>query len=472
MMFLVYNPDDFVKDLQYLSGIHSEHLLSFIKNKFSKNANNMEPKKVDLTKLYIGNQSNIYSNNVNYNVDIMQNEFKYLRQRKNELSKLEKYLNLNKQALLWTFIKEQKISFKALHCSEYYIDTDNFGIVETVIIKVGSFYDEMGTLQYKFLAFKNGKIYSKIALNWLMLGEVEKSEAGFDVITRKIIVENWLYDESNPDKFTYKILPFNLISFDNIIIPYHSDLIDLENMLSAGYSYGEMTILISFLKKFLVSSNMNEGDFVKFAEKFGINFSLGLISKESDVKFLDTGTVDNQLNYQLFMSVILYFRANADGVDRYAIFPDVKIESGISRELQMKNIEQIRNMNIPIWENFEYENFEVISSIKNEGGSQAFQVPSSVEYQKNITSSETENLERQIKEYDLNQKKYQDRVITKVELIMRSENITEEEAMKKVKSEQQNRTDDNPDEVDKMLKEIETQKLKEETDKENIDVVE
>lgn len=441
MMFLNQdlNPDNFIKDLDYLSGIHSKHLSEFIKKKFSKNANNMEPKKVDLTKLYIGNQSNIYSNEVNYGVDIASEEFSYLRQKKNEQSKLEKYLNLNKQALLWTYVRKNKLMFKALHCSEYYIDTDNFGELESVIIKTGSYYDELGVLQYKFLGYKDGKIYSKTAISWLFLGEMEKGDDGIEKLTNKIKIENWFFDNTNPDEFTYQILPFNLISYDNIITPARSDLIDLENMLSGGYSYGEMTILISFLKKFLVTSGMSQASFEEFAAKFGINFSLGLIPNESDVKFLDTGTVDNQLNYQLFMSVILYFRANADGVDRYAIFPDVKVESGISRELQMKNIEQIRNMNIPIWENFEHKNFELIASIKNKGGSQAFQVPTSVTYQKNITSSEAENLERQIKEYDLNQKKYIDGVITKVELIMRSEKISEEDAEKKINEVQKER---------------------------------
>jgi hypothetical protein len=128
MMFLnsELNPDNFIKDLDYLSGIHSKHLSEFIQKKFSKNANNMEPKKVDLAKLYIGNQSNIYSNEVDYGVDIASEIFSYLRLKKNEQSKLEKYLNLNKQALLWTYVRRNKLRFKALHCSEYYIDTDNF----------------------------------------------------------------------------------------------------------------------------------------------------------------------------------------------------------------------------------------------------------------------------------------------------------------------------------------------------------
>ena len=119
-MWLVYDPAKFEKDLRYLTGTHKRDILAFIQTKFAKNAKSIEVKKLDLSKLYINNQSNIYSNKVEY--DLSFDDYPYLENRKWELFKLEKYKNFNKQALLWTYIdKYGNIGFKALHASEFLI---------------------------------------------------------------------------------------------------------------------------------------------------------------------------------------------------------------------------------------------------------------------------------------------------------------------------------------------------------------
>ena len=125
-MYLVYDPTKFEKDLRYLMGTHKSDIKTFIATKFKKNADSIEIKKLDLSKLYVNNQSNIYSNNVEY--DLSFEDFPYLENRKWELFKLEKYKNLNKQALLWTYLDRfGNIGFKALHASEFLISRDAYG---------------------------------------------------------------------------------------------------------------------------------------------------------------------------------------------------------------------------------------------------------------------------------------------------------------------------------------------------------
>lgn len=435
-MFLVYDPSKFEKDLRYLMGAHKTDIKTFIATKFKKNADSIEIKKLDLTKLYVNNQSNVYSNQVEYDLDF--EDFPYLKNRKWELFKLEKYKNLNKQALLWTYLDRfGNIGFKALHASEFLISRDSYGQLDSVVIKVGSYYDNIGQIHYIFYGFKDGFIHRKEATSWATLGEIDEKGK----ITDLIEINNWeLLNAKIPDvelnlQKDYDVLPFNLVSEDNIIEPEFSDLIDIENMTAAAYGYAEMTIIISFLKKAMFMGSINAGDFKDFAEKFGINFDIAKFPANTDMKVLDMGTVQNQLDYQTFNNNFLYFRANADGVDRYAIFPDLKVESGISREIQMKNIEQIRNVNIVTWERFEFDNWQVITSL-------GFQAPEKVKYQEGITSSLIEKVEKDMKLLEMFEKQFNLGIITKKELIANVLGITIEQANDKILEIQKERMDD------------------------------
>jgi len=436
-MWLVYDPTMFEKDLRYLTGTHKRDILAFIQTKFAKNAKSIEVKKLDLSKLYINNQSNIYSNKVEY--DLSFDDYPYLENRKWELFKLEKYKNFNKQALLWTYIdKYGNIGFKALHASEFLISRNDYGELESVIIKVGSYYDKAGQFHYVFYGFQDGYIHKKEATSWAMLGELDKDNK----LTDELSVEKWeLLNSKVPEIETglltkdYDVLPFNLISEDNVIEPELSDLVDIENMTAAAYGYAEMTIIISFLKKAMFMGNIDEGQFKNFSEKFGINFDVARFPNNTSMSVLDMGTVQNQLDYQTFNNNFLYFRANADGVDRYAIFPDLKVESGISREIQTKNIEQIRNTNIIAWKRFEFDNWQLIKALK-------FTAPTLVKYQEGITSSAIEKIESDIKLLDMYEKQAMLGIITKPELISKVLNITVEQAKDKIKELQKERMQD------------------------------
>lgn len=432
-MYLIYDPTKFEKDLRYLMGTHKSDIKTFIAAKFKKNKDSIEIKKLDLSKLYVNNQSNIYSNNVEY--DLSFEDFPYLENRKWELFKLEKYKNLNKQALLWTYLDRfGNIGFKALHASEFLISRDSYGQVDSVIIKVGSHYDDIGQIHYIFFGFKNGFIHKKEATSWSTLGELDEKGKQTDLL----LIENWqLLNTKIPEIYSkdYETLPFNLVSEDNVIEPELSDLVDIENMTAAAYGYAEMTIIISFLKKAMFMGSINAGEFKDFADKFGINFDVAKFPTNTDMKVLDMGGVQNQLDYQTFNNNFLYFRANADGVDRYAIFPDLKVESGISREIQMKNIEQIRNVNIVTWKRFEFENWQTIKSL-------GFTAPEKVKYQEGITSSIIEKIEKDIKLFDYYEKQYISNIISKAEFTSNVLGITIEQAEEKILKLQKERMND------------------------------
>jgi len=450
-MFLSYDPDNFLIDFRYLIGNHSSDLIAFTKTKFKNNADNIEIKKTDLSKLYINNQSNIYSNEVWYD-----KQFDWLDQKKNEQATLEKYANQNGMALLWSFIENEIPVFKALHSSEFFIENDYLGKLKSVIVKAGSFYDEVGNLQSLFLTYDltTKRIYKAISQSWSMLPKYknEKNE------TKEIKIELWdLYNEEFDGAKEFDVLPFTLFTKDGVIQPYTSDLIAIENMMTASLGYAEMTILISFLKKVFLTSNLNDADFDDFADKFGINFKMAKLPTGSEINFLDTGSVTNQLDYQTFFNNFLYLKANADGVDRYAVFPDLKVESGVSRAIQMKNIEQIRNSNIVLWKKFEQNNFKVLQNLR-------VQTPSQVFYQKNIIMSEMDVVDIEIKKYDLLERKYQGGVITKVELIMRSEDMSEQDAIHRITKAQKEREESEEIENNEMTNDVQDENENNNTD--------
>jgi hypothetical protein len=113
----------------------------------------------------------------------------------------------------------------------------------------------------------------------------------------------------------------------------------------------------------------------------------------------------------------------------------LKVESGVSREIQTKNIEQIRNTSIIAWKRFEFDNWQLIKALK-------FTAPSMVKYQEGITSSVIEKIESDIKLLDMYEKQAMLGIITKPELISKVLNITVEQAKDKIKELQKERMQD------------------------------
>ena len=404
MFFLNYNPNEFDNDLRYLKGTHTDLLYADLSVKFKNNISKMGVKNVGLTETYTTNQSNIYSKKVKYDV-----ELDYLEQRKNELAMLEKYGNCNLQALFWTYIKDGKLKSRALHASEFYFETDEYGNLKKVIVKSGSFFDSMGIKQNQFIAYDNETkmIYKKIATDWQFLTVVTED----NIRTNELKIDSWgLYDIDNPEESTFEVLPFTLFSKKYVIKPELSPITLLENDFSAGFAYGDYTAKIAFLMKIMLKSNMNDGKFKDFADSFGFNSQIAKIDKDDDVHFLVPNTITNQIDYITLATNILVFRAACDGVDKNAILNDTKVESGYSRRLQMQNIESVRESNIIYWIDFERRNWEVISEL-------GFEVPSEVIYEQFNLLDKVEEADYKQKTFDLYEKMYQTGAISKSEFI-------------------------------------------------------
>lgn len=404
MFFLNYNPDEFADDLKYLNGTHTDLLYADLSVKFKNNIKKMGVKNIGLTETYITNQSNIYSKEVKYDV-----ELDYLEQRRNEIALLEKYGNCNLQALFWTYIKDGKLKSRALHASEFYFETDEYGNLRKVIVKSGSRYDNAGIKQNLYIAYDNEtkRIYKKVAIDWQQLTFVNDE----NIRTNELKIDTWeLYDINNPEESTFEVLPFTLFSKKYVIKPELSPIPMLENDFSGGFAYGDYTAKIAFLMKIMLKSNMNDGRFEEFAESFGFNSQIAKIDKDDDVNFLVPNSITNQVDYITLATNILVFRAACDGVDKNAILNDTKVESGYSRRLQMQNIESVRNSNIIYWKDFERRNWEVISAL-------GFDVPSEVIYEQFNLLDKVEEADYKQKTFDLYEKMYQTGAISKSEFI-------------------------------------------------------
>jgi len=392
MSVLAYNPADYDKDLRYLIGEHYDDVVAYKKWRFPENAFVLEIMMQNVTKGYIENMSNIYPAGVVYSGIDADKYRKMLRRKQKAMKEMERFYNLQKMALLWTYLVNDELYFMALDGSNYYIDYDAVGDVEAVIVRTGRFLDDQGETKYHFKLWRDGTVYHTIADDWTYIS----SDAG-----------GWKQDEDNP---SYDVLPFTLIKDRFIVQPAHSTLIGLENEIMAGIAFMIFAIYLSMLKKFYVASDGDGPAIQKMIKSMGIGTQALHFGKQGDTAgILDTGGTENHVNYYDIQQRILMQRAQIDGVDKQALFPDNKVESGVSRRLQMGMISQKREDRIVDWEEFEDNHWVLINALSK--GS----IPEPEAYIFNPLPNQldpTEQVEIDFKTFDMLKQKYEELVIT------------------------------------------------------------
>ena len=338
---------------------------------------------------------------------------------------MEKYYNLNKQALFWTYKYNDKPRFKALHASEYVISQDVNEEVNFIIIRTGSFLKQLtnktSETWYYFKMWKNGKVYKVGARSWEELPLAETS---------------WTLDENND---TYKKLPFTLIGKDNAK-PFISVLPDMENIISGGIAFGDISAQRNFMKFLYGITHLNASDWEEFNKQIGLFQNANLPIKEgstgqSELRSLDLGDGTAQKDWQDFITQSLKRLAYSEGVDINGLFGDLKVESGTARRLAMENIIAVRDSKIGEWEEFEEDDQEVLIELK------IAKNPSEVIYSDldmGETKIDKENAEKLRQENIIN--RYNNWAITKIQMIKELEGLTDEEARARYKEVARERT--------------------------------
>jgi hypothetical protein len=109
-------------------------------------------------------------------------------------------------------------------------------------------------------------------------------------------------------------------------------------------------------------------------------------------------------------------RAQIDGVDKQALFPDNKVESGVSRRLQMGMISQKREDRIVDWVEFEDEHWALINTLDS-----SISAPENYIYNPlpNMVDP-TEQADIDAKEFDTLMKKYDEQVISVEQYVRKS----------------------------------------------------
>jgi len=346
MSLLAYNPGDYDIDLRYLKGLHKQDVINYKKARFPSNSDEIRVMMQNIVQGYISNMSNIYSAGVEYVGIDLEKYSKMLRRKARSMKEMEQFYNYQKMSILWTYLVNGEVNFMALDGSSFYIDYDIKGNINAVIVRTGRFLDDLGETQYHFKMWNNKKVYSKIEKEWGLIS----------------INSDWAEDDINPN---YEVLPFTIIQNRFVVKPESSTLIDLENEAVSGDAFATMAMLYSLIVKLMISTD-NQGPAIQsLMKELGVMNKGAILGENDQLTTMPQVSTDNHMNYKEYVQKILMFVGQVDGVDKQALFPDTKVESGVSRRLQMGMIDQKRNDKILDWEEFEDKHWELINSLDN-----------------------------------------------------------------------------------------------------------
>lgn len=429
---LPYNPSDYEIDKRYIDKEQVDDVIQFISERYSKNKKHILPIVENTMATFINNGSNIYSGEVLY--PDWEDE-KFIKRRRSTLALLEKYYNANKYALKWNYIKNKKAKSKALHASEFIIMEDDKLENKTVIIRTGEYNhaisSENSEIWYYFKMWNNGTVYSTKAKNWDFLPPLNTEYEDNNYNT------GWEFDK---DQKKYKVLPFSLIGSDRAQ-PLKSTLPTIENIISGGVAWGDIAAQRGFLKVLLGKTSLNASEWKTFNENIGLFLNPNLKQTDSDiqnsVELVDMGDAKTQLEWQEFIKDSLKRIAYSEGVDVNGLFSELKVESGTARILAMENIIRVRDSKIPIWEDFEEEDQEVLKEMG------IISNTSEVVYSElgiGETKLDRENLEEKRQANIIN--RYKNGTITRIMFVMEMENLTESEAIAMIKTVDSERGED------------------------------
>jgi len=368
-----YNPDDFVKDKAYLEARNKPYLVAYMKQRFPKNSGDIRVTPLKITKSYISNMSNIYIKMPKYLGIDMGNQQLNINKYLLEMHNLERFANLNETAGLWFWLKKGKMMYKALHPSEYYFVRDDDGDIAGALVVSGYREKARATEQSTNTYLKNNVDFvleSPIISDYIAIFKYYTSNLVYsvDASSWSEALQSDLWVESG----SYEIMPFT--EFQRADIPNKNDLIDTENETVAGGAYSLYTIFLAMLKKFGMTGDMTDGDFQDVIDNFGAGSVFFNTPTGTQLSTLDTGNVQNNLDYKAYVANDLKFLAKGEGVDENGLFPDSKVQTGIAKRLDMTNIAPIRDEKIVQMRVFEYENWNKINEFINAG------IPESIVY--------------------------------------------------------------------------------------------
>jgi len=428
-----YSPANYRRDLEYLRGQNIGHVKEYNSKRYKRNKEYISDITNFLTKDFIRNGANVNRKPLRYidweSETAAENGDDWVDRRRVSLHQLEKYKNLNGQALHWTYKQDDLWMFKALHASEYLIIYDEAAKIKAYIIQTGEYAAQEGKKLFYFMLWINGRVYKTVASSWLRLPEIENIKNG-----EKITSEWVLNIDETGDYSNYKKFPFSIIGGD-IAFPISSILPVLENIMSGGAAYGDIAAQRSFLDMIYGVSRLSPAKWQKFMKDIGMfkypNIPIddsGSNSQQGQVNSLKLGDGNVQMQWFNFMTMFLKMVAHAEGVDHIGMFGDIKVESGTARRMMLESVINVREENINTFRSFELMDQGLLIDLEIVSQRSRIVYP---ELDIGLSELEKQQIEKarqaNIKE------RYSNKTITRVQFVMETERLTKKEAQKRIR---------------------------------------
>jgi len=424
MSQIAYNPAELEINRVYFERLHRDYLERYKNERFAKNATKMKIIMQDLVYGFITNISNAYSYGINYKGKQKNGKTypKWIRETIQEKIVWEQFFRLDRQSLLYTFLVDGEIKTKAYNAGRFYIDYDINGKPIRWVLRTGFSRKTTGSEDYTILYhFKKFEIESGVGTIKSFIAETDKNETQYQGWDKLPLWDSEEWKNEELEIGIYKITPtFNakkppfVLLGDNILQGEVSNLIDLENETVAGDAYAILGLILSVLYKIIVSGNFtNESEWNEFATNFGLQHNLAKVPQGANVNMLDLKDNTNAENYKKYFKGILRTLLQGDGGDPSAMFEDFKVESGVSRQLQMQNIEVVRARYTAIYLEKEWEWWGIVKDLKKSES-----IPEDITFNPlPIGSTKSEFIEIQRKEIENVKLAFNEGVITRQEKI-------------------------------------------------------
>lgn len=427
--FLNYNPDNFNEDYVYFKARQQTNLRQYINKRFPITAEAIACIPENIVKSFVKAAAKTFKFG-----------FKIIGFNKDDvfLSKIydyslpvlihsEQFYILNQYSGVWFYLDKDMIKTKALHCSQFYREVGEDGKTKKVIVKKNSFIKD-SKLIYVFLKYEDGKISRAEAESWSVLAMESFKDIPSGVGDLPKI---------------YKTLPFLFISDDDLTAPIRSQLITIEQELIAGDGYAIMSFYIAMLKKMYGTGSFASGEAEKISKFLGVMLAFSKLPKDSDIKTLDMGGTENQMNYSKFFDRVLLKRAKSDAVDSINITEVTKVETGAAKRQELVPVINGRNEDILFFTPFLHDYFDILRKMYSELLSKS--IPEIEGFIFNDMTGLIDVIEQQdieTKKFDLLTKKYKEGVITYKTFVKESNNCTDVEADKIIKEIEKERKQD------------------------------
>jgi len=371
----------------YTDDVFDELKLAISKS-FKDLKNKIDPLMLTFLPIFINKQASLYTNqfvregleDVNFiDVDSLNEENKYV----------ERFYHLSKYAGLYLYGDDNKVKFKALNPLDFF-SQKGYTFIQADDENVILFIEINNTLElYNIKSTDDDKdIFLSQIVNYFDLNK--------DMENQEELKENYIIEKEETDLAT---TPFIQIKYRFSNRPSLNNLVRLQERYIVAISWGVFNADPKMVMHLLANTGMDNDQAKIVFKDLGRRDKMTVLEINDELKAFDGGDISVLVNLEKMYTGFIVSACQKNGVDKNAVITQDKtgsdVESGESKKLSLKYINEYRKDFYSDFMKYEREIFEKINKIWGKN------LDVGITYQDlQILDSDTERLNYAIKSRD------------------------------------------------------------------------